>query len=119
MTPEEVRLVIRGWHDNQTQLALTANVFRFAVALRCRVTAVSDSWIELSTADNGRLAVDFSDPETIFRYTEPREFAELSARLGLSPAQRLASSLTALFPSEGDSSPVESVMLMELVDSGL
>jgi len=98
MTPEEVRLVIRGWHQNQTQLALTADIFRVAIQLRCRVTAVSDTWIELSTADKGRLAFDFSDPETIFRYTEPREFAELSAKLGLSPAQRIASSVTALFP---------------------
>jgi hypothetical protein len=116
MNPEEVRLRLKGWLESQSQLVLVANIFRFAAALRCKVSGVSDSWVELSTIDGGRLAIDLSDPEVIFRYTEPREFAELSAKLGLKPAQRFAASVTALFPSEGESAECESMMLMELVE---
>lgn len=116
MTPEEVRLMINGWLENQSQLVLIANVSRFAVAVRCRVTRSSDFWVELSTVDNGKLAVGLFDPAAIFKYTEPREFSDLSTKLGLSAAQRFASSVTAMLPSEDESLESESIMLMELVD---
>ena len=115
MTPVEVRLMVNGWLESRSELALVANMLRFAVALRCRVVAVSDFGIQLVTADNGNLAIGLFDPEAVFRYMEPREFSELSAKFGLTAAQEFASSVTVMFPSEDESSEPESLMLMELV----
>jgi hypothetical protein len=71
--------------------------------------------VELSTADNGRLGIALFDPDATFRYSEPREFSELSERLGLSAEQKLASALSVLFPSEDESSEPESLTLIELI----
>lgn len=116
MTPEEVRLLINDWLESQSQLVLFVNIFRCAVALRCKVSRASDFWVELSTADNGKVAVALFDPDAVFRQTEQREFSALSAKLGLTVAQRFASSVTAMFPSEDESSRPESLMLIELVE---
>jgi len=116
MTPEEVRLIMNGWLESRSQLALLANTSRLAVALRCRVIEVSDFWVQLSTSDNGMLAIGVFDSGAVFRYTEPREFSELSTKLGLTAAQEFASSVMVMFPSEDASSEAESIMLIELVD---
>ena len=48
MIPEDVRLVMNGWLDNQSQLALVGNLFGFAVTLRCRVRLVEDTESRIS-----------------------------------------------------------------------
>ncbi len=123
MTPEEVRLVMNGWLENQSQLVLVGQLLGVAVALRCRVELLSAGNVGLSTSDGGRIVVDFSDPELVFKYSEAREFPEIVEGWGLTAEQCLASSLMFLFPvrfpsdfSEGDEAPEpESLYFAELV----
>jgi hypothetical protein len=119
MTPDEVRLVINGWLENQSQLVLIAQLWGISVALRCRVGFLNDEWtLGLLTSDAGRIGIDLSEPGTEFKYAEPREFPELAASSGLSAAQRVASSVTLFFPpresSEGEDR--ECVSIIELID---
>jgi hypothetical protein len=124
MTPDEARLVINGWLENQSQLVLIAELWGFALTLRCRVGLLSeDGKVGLVTSDGGRIVVDLSEPGAEFKYAEPREFPDTAASLGLSAAQRIASSVTLVFPpredsdSEGSDTPSpEVVTLIELVD---
>ncbi|HEY2858760.1 MAG TPA: hypothetical protein VGJ21_10120 [Terracidiphilus sp.] len=119
MTPDEVRLVINGWLENQSQLVLVAQLWGFSVALRCRVAFLNAEWtVGLLTSDAGRIGVELSEPGTEFKYAEPREFPELVASSGLSAAQRVASSITILFPprESSDGEDREVVSLIELID---
>jgi hypothetical protein len=116
-------LVISGWLENKSQLALVCGMFGLSAAIRCRVTAMTEMRVELSTVDGGRLGVDLSDPAIEFRYAEPREFLEIEAS-GVTAAQKYASSVTALFPlrvrlaDDPDDAPLEheSLSLTELIE---
>jgi hypothetical protein len=117
MIPEDVRLVMNGWLTSRSQLALAGHLLGFTVTLRCRVDLLTDTGVELSTSDGGRIGVDLADPTMEFRYAEPREFPEIE----VTEEQGLASSLTALrwrrFGADGKpSSEPESLYLIELVE---
>ena len=119
--PEDVRLVINGWLESRSQLALVGQVFNLGIALRCRVVALTEERVELGTVDGGRISVPLVDPTLTFRYAEPREFPDPIG--GLTEEQSLASSLTITFPSrvrldalEDVSDTPETVCLMELIE---
>ena len=122
MTPEGVRLVMNGWLENQSQLVLVGQLFGFAFALPCRVEALTGPGVQLSTKDGGRIAVGLWESGVEFRYAEPREFPAIEASSGLTAAQKIASSVSVLFPSRGldsqdDPGPEpEMVSFMELID---
>lgn len=118
MTPDEVRIVIKGWLENHSHLALQCSLLGFSVALRCIVTALTDFGVELSTGDEGRIAVGLWEEGTEFRYDEPRGFPELAESLELSAGQKIASSVTVVFPARTHcfSGERETVNFMELVD---
>lgn len=125
MIPEDVRLVMNGWLDNQSQLALVGNLFGFAVTLRCRVRLVEDTRVELVTSDGGRIAVVLSDPGIDFKYAEPREFPEIGASSEMTAGQQFSSIIAVRFPRRiladlpadtVDVSEAESFMFMELID---
>lgn len=115
MTPEEVRLIMNGWLENHSQLALVGQLWGFAVALRCRVGAVSDEAVILLTSDGGQIVVGVSEEGTEFKYSEIREFPELAAKFGLTDAQRFSSSLTMLFPPRDVAADPECLSFIELV----
>lgn len=117
MTSEEVRLVMNGWLENQSQLALVGQLSGLGMALHCRVGALTEFGIELTTSDGGRLAVSLWETGAEFKYAEPREFPALEASCELTAAQRIASSVSALFPVvEGsDDSERECISFIELV----
>jgi hypothetical protein len=114
MTPEEVRLILNGWRDSHSQLALTGQLWGFAFALRCRVDFVTDETVGLSTSDNGHIVVVISEEGTDFRYAELREFPELAEKFGLTAEQQFASSLTMLFPPRSEGDDPESLHFAEL-----
>ena len=116
MTPEEARLVLSGWLDSHSQIALVGQLWGFVLALRCRVDFVSDESVGLVTADGGRIVVALSEPGTDFRYAALREFTELVDKFGLSEEQQSASSLTMLFPSRSEGDDPESLHFLELND---
>jgi hypothetical protein len=39
MTPEEARLVMKGWLDNQSQLAFVGSLFGLGAFLSCKVVS--------------------------------------------------------------------------------
>lgn len=125
MIPEDVRLVMNGWLENQSQLALVGNLFGLAVALRCRVGFIDAAKVELETSDGGRIAVDLSGPGLDFKYAEPREFPEMDVSSEITAGQQFSSMIAVLFPRRlladlpndvEDVSEAESLMLMELID---
>jgi hypothetical protein len=116
MTPEDVRLILNGWRENDSQLVLTGQLWGFALALRCRIEIVTDETVGLSTLDRGRIIVSICEEGTDFKYGEPREFPGLAERLNLTTEQRLASSLTMLFPSRSEEDDPESLCLIELIE---
>jgi hypothetical protein len=116
MTPEEVRLVMNGWLENQSQLALVGQLWGFALALRCRVGFVSDETVGLITSDGGKVVVGLSEEGTKFKYSEMREFSELARKLDLTPEQRFASSLMLMFPPRDVGADLETLYFAELID---
>lgn len=116
MTPEEVRLILNGWRENHSQLALVGQLWGFGLALRCRVDFVTDEAVGFSTSDGGRIVVSISEEGTDFRYAVLREFPELADKFRLSAEQRSASSLTMLFPSRSEDDDSESLHFSELIE---
>lgn len=116
MTPEEVRLILNGWLQNQSQLALVGQLWGFCLAVRCRVEFVTDDAVGLATADGGRIVVALSEPGTDFRYAERREFPELAEKFGVTEEHLSAPSLTMLFPSRSEDDDAESLHFSELID---
>lgn len=111
------------WLENQSQLALISARLWFVCALRCRVSLITETGVELSTADGGRITVELSDPDMEFKYAEPREFYHLAATL--TESQRLAPSLMILLPDRGhddshddEQSPPETIYFAEIVGDG-
>ena len=98
MSHEEVRLLMNGWLDQQSQLRVVGQLWGVNFVLLCRIAFVSDSAIGLATSDGG-ITVDISEPGTEFKYAQPREFSEFASKHGLTDEQKLASSLIVLFPS--------------------
>jgi len=98
MTWKEALLILNGRLERQSQLTLVGSLFGFRVAVRCQVKELTDTAVLLLTADGGRLAVDLSIQETAFRYSEPRELPDMERTTGLPFAQKIASSVTILFP---------------------
>jgi hypothetical protein len=116
MTPEEVRLVMNGWLENQSQVALVGQLWGFALAVRCRIEVVTDESVGLTTSDGGRIVVDISEPGTAFKYAERRELPKLAERFGLTGEQLFAPSITMLFPSRSEEDePSESLHFAELI----
>lgn len=120
MIPESIRLVMKSWLENQAQLTLVGQLQSLAVALRCRVGYISNEIVGLVTEDGGKLAIDVSEPEVEFRYSEPREFPAIAEKLGLSIEQQFASGLTIYFPRsffvEGEETEdLEMLHLSELI----
>ena|SRR5450631_596475 len=103
MTSDEARLLMNGWLENQSQLVLIGQLSGIAAALRCRVDALTELGVELSTSDGRKVAVALWQTGAEFKYAEPREFPAIEASSGITAAQRFASSVTALFPGERDS----------------
>jgi hypothetical protein len=121
MTPEEARLVMNAWAENQSQLALVGQLWGVGFALRCRVAFVTEETLALSTSDGGRIAISICEAGTEFRYSQPREFPTIVEKFGLASEQQLASGLTIFFASrlvldEGEEEPEpESLHFSELV----
>lgn len=114
MTPEEVRLIMNGWLENQSQLALVGQLWGFALAVRCRIEVLTDDAVGLATSDGGRIVVDISEPGTEFKYAEGREFPKLAERFGLTGEHLFAQSITMLFPSRSEDEAPESLHFAEL-----
>jgi len=60
MTPEEVRLILKGWHDNDSQLILVGSFSAVTCLLRCRISKADEGRVSLTT-EGGMLTFDFSD----------------------------------------------------------
>jgi hypothetical protein len=121
MIPEDARLVLSGWREKQSRVALVCRLYRLDMAAVCRVLLLTDDSVGL-TNDSGKFVLDLSDPEMECRYSEPREVPELAKKFGLTTEEQCLSSLAFVFGTsemlesfEHDSEP-ESVTLMELTD---
>ena len=112
---------MKGWEENQSQLALVGQLWGAGFALRCRVAFVTEETLGLHTSDGGRIAVSICEPGAEFRYVEPRELPGMAEKHELTPAQQLASGIMMLFPSrlvvdEGEEEPEpQSLLFSELV----
>jgi hypothetical protein len=121
MIPDDARLVLSGWREKQSTIALVCRLYRLDMATKCKVILLTDTAIGLIN-DTGKFVLDLSDAEIECRYSEPREIPELAKKFDLTTEQQCLSSLTLIFSgsmtsevSEDDFEP-ESVTLMELTD---
>ena len=117
MTPDEARLITKGWLQSQSKIALVGAFPGVAFSLRGQISVVSDTVVGLGTSDGNRFVVDFAYPGLEFRYSQMREFPVLSERFPLTPEQLVASGLTVFFPprdeSEDDSGDLHFAELVE------
>ena len=121
MIPEDARLVLSGWREKQSTLALVCRLYRLDMAVKCKVILVTDTAVGLIN-DSGKFVLDLSDPEIGCRYSETREVPELAKKFDLTAEQQCLSSLTFLFHTSEtpefteDDLEHESVTLMELIN---
>jgi hypothetical protein len=120
MSPEEVRLLMKGWLESQSKLMVVGQLWGCAFVVHCRVAVVSESTVGLET-DGGKIMVNISKPGTGFKYAQPREFPDLATKKRLTDEQKLSSSLMILFPPrEGEEETeenAESISFREIVES--
>ncbi len=116
MIPETLRLIMKGWLENQSQLTLVGEMRSLAVALRCQIGLISDESIGLVTVDGGKLVIDISESGVEFRYSEPREFPVIGKKFGLTAEQQFASGVTIFFPAETVDEEEECLHLSELIE---
>ena len=123
MIPEDARLVLSGWREKESTIALVCRLYRLDMAAMCKVLLVTDTAIGLVN-DSGKFVLDLSDPEIECRYSEPREAPELAKKFDLTTEQQCLSTLTFLFGTseipkvqdDEDRFEPESITLMEFTD---
>jgi hypothetical protein len=121
MIPEDARLVLSGWREKQSRVALVCRLYRLDMAAICKVLLVTDAAVGLVN-DAGKFVLDLSDPDIECRYSEPREVPELAKKFDLTTDQQCLSALTFIFgtsmPPESfeEEFEPESVTLLELTD---
>lgn len=117
--PEEARLIMKGWLQNQSQLSLVGEVGSLAVAVRCHIGLISDELIGLVTTDGGKVTIDVSAPGVEFRYSQLREFPAIGEKVALTPEQQFAEGLTFFLPRpvvDGDDEDSDVLHLSELIE---
>ena len=115
--PEEARLIMKGWLENQSQLTLVGQVGALAVALRCRVGFISNEIVGLVTEDGGKVSIDVSASGVEFRYSQAREFPAIRKRFELTPEQQFAEGMTFFIPRPDAFDEEEDVLhLSELIE---
>jgi hypothetical protein len=120
-TTEDARLVMNGWLSKKSALVICSSFYGFQAMVRCRVSALSDKSVELSTVDGGRFVVHL-DAAKFFKYFEIREFLPALGLPDLTEEELLSQALGVGLPLRAlkdhpEVPPIsESVVFMELVE---